>query len=213
MIKRIVVKTINNIRHYKIWRIIIRHYKIRCMIIRNKEIYFKFWGGDGSVVFNQYLNSRVPSLLHLVSWYCQPSLGTCNRSLSLLAIHPLPSVMFCPTNHLSVPALIKLLVYLWLMTKSSSDPSCIYRLPLDLDIIHEIELPHQLWVLDWSSTMRYDSNTCRGSEVVHPCLLIIQLLLCKGNSEVREQLMLGFVKTSDDQIWILESNSYHNVHP
>ena len=48
--------------------------------------------------------------------------------------------------------------------------------------------------------MRYDSDGGRGSEVVHPCLLIIQLLLRKGNSEVREQLMLGFVKTSDDQI-------------
>ena len=38
--------------------------------------------------------------------------------------------------------------------------------------------------------MRYDSDGGRGSEVVHPCLLIIQLgiqlLLRKGNSEVSE---------------------------
>ena len=44
--------------------------------------------------------------------------------------------------------------------------------------------------------MRYDNDGGRGSEVVHPCLLIIQLgiqlLLHKGNSEVSESTFLAF---------------------
>ena len=61
--------------------------------------------------------------------------------------------------------------------------------------------------------MRYDSDGGRGSEVVHPCLLIIQLgiqlLLRKGNSEVSEvpSLLLGFSEVESEVLILSLLNS------